>query len=180
MTTVNVSGLLREPPGATRDLALRDRYQSLGSDLELAGPLDGRLRLHRTNRGILVQGWVEAPMRRTCARCLDAYVEPVRVTLAEEYLPSVDPTSGAPLPTPAADEGVQRVNGHHEIDLSVTLHDEFSLAEPMHPLCRADCPGLCPGCGRRLDVGSCDCAVAELDPRLAVLARLSSADLRRD
>ncbi len=28
----------------------------------------------------------------------------------------------------------------------------------MHPLCRPDCPGLCPGCGRHLDVGSCDCA----------------------
>ena len=176
MTLLNVAGLLREAPGTSRVVPLRDRYQSLGSDLELAGPLDGSLRLHRTNRGIMVQGWVEAPVRRTCARCLDGYVEPVRVTITEEYLPGVDPVSGEPIRASAADDQVQRVTDHHEIDLSVALHDEFALAEPMHPLCRPDCPGLCPGCGRRLDVGSCQCAATEVDPRLAVLGRLLEPD----
>ncbi len=175
MTLLNVAGLLREAPGATREVPLRDRYQALGADLELAGPLDGALRLHRTNRGILVQGWVEAPVRRTCARCLDGYVEPVRVTFAEEYLPSVDPNTGHPAPVSSTDAEVQRIDAHHQIDLTVTLHDEFALAEPMHPLCRPACPGLCAACGRRLDVGQCNCVTAEVDPRLAVLGRLLDA-----
>jgi len=50
------------------------------------------------------------------------------------------------------------------------------LTEPMHPLCRPDCAGLCPGCGRRMDVGSCACEVVEADPRLAILARLLDPD----
>ncbi len=171
MTSINVAGLLRQTPGAVRQLRLRDRYLSLGPDLELAGPLDGDLRLLRTNRGILVRGTIEAPVRRTCARCLDPYVEAVRVDIAEEYLPTVDPEHGTPLEAPAADETALPIDARHQLDLTSVMHDELALAEPMHPLCRPDCRGLCPGCGRRLDVGSCDCASEQLDPRLQVLAR---------
>jgi uncharacterized protein len=174
----NVAGMLQETPGATREVALRDRYLAVGPDVELAGPVDGTLRLQRTNRGILLRGSVQAPLRRTCSRCLDAYVETVHLELAEEYLPSLHPLRGVPLPPPAADEEALRIDSQHQIDLTPVLHDELALTEPMHPLCRPDCPGLCPGCGRHLDVGSCDCISEEPDPRLAALARL--LDLPRD
>ncbi len=97
MTAVNVAGLLHEVPGATRDLRLRDHYVALGPDVELAGPIDGTLRLQRTNRGILVRGALTAPLRRTCARCLEPFVEEVEVPIAEEFLPTLDPTTGEPM-----------------------------------------------------------------------------------
>jgi uncharacterized protein len=172
MTAFNVAGLLREPPGSVRAFRLRDRYVSLGSDVELAGPLDGDLRMQRTNRGILVRGGLDAPVRRTCARCLEPFVEPVHVTVSEEYLPSIDPESGRALPEPPLDEPVQLIDPHHEIDLAGVLRDEFALSEPMHPLCRPDCPGLCAECGQRLDHRHAAHESAELDPRLAGLARL--------
>lgn len=178
MILFNVATMLQEAPGAIREVALRDRYLSVGSDVELAGPVDGIVRLQRTNRGILLRGTVEAPLRRTCARCLEPYVETVSLQLAEEYLPTVDPVRGAPLPPPASDEEALAIDAQHQIDLTPVLHDELALTEPMHPLCRPDCPGLCSGCGRRLDIGSCDCAEYEPDPRLAALARL--LDLPRD
>ncbi len=172
MILFNVATMLQEAPGAIREVALRDRYLAVGSDVELAGPIDGIVRLQRTNRGILLRGTVEAPLRRTCARCLEPYVETVSLQLAEEYLPTVDPVRGAPLPAPAPDEEALAIDAQHQIDLTPVLHDELALTEPMHPLCRPDCPGLCSGCGRHLDVGSCDCVEDEPDPRLAVLARL--------
>ena len=172
MIMFNVAGMLQEPPGATREVALRDRYLSVGADVELAGPVDGTIRLQRTNRGILLRGSVDAPVRRTCSRCLDAFVETVHVQLAEEFLPTVDPHRGVPLPPPASDEEAMPIDAQHQVDLTPILHDELALSEPMHPLCRADCPGLCPGCGRHMDVGSCDCAADEPDARLAALARL--------
>jgi uncharacterized protein len=71
----------------------------------------------------------------------------------------------------AADADVSRIDEHHEIDLAALLADELALAEPMHPLCRPDCPGLCPGCGGRLEEGGHEGhVVAEVDPRLAALA----------
>ncbi len=172
MITFNVAGLLREPPGAVRDYRLRDRYVSLGPDVELAGPISGLIRMQRTNRGILVRGSIEAEVRRTCARCLEPFVEPARIEVSEEYLPSLDPGSGAPLPAPERDEAVRTIDEHHEIDLTEVLREEFALAEPMHPLHSPDCPGLCPECGARLDERHQPHAEAEIDPRLAALARL--------
>ena len=172
MIGFNGAGLLQEPPGATREVVLQDRYLSLGSDVELAGPVDGKVRLQRTNRGILLRGFIDAPVRRTCSRCLDPFVETVHLQLAEEFLPTVDPVRGVALPPPAHDEDALAIDAQHQIDLAPVVHDELILSEPMHPLCRPDCPGLCPGCGRHMDVGTCDCATDEPDPRLAALARL--------
>jgi uncharacterized protein len=172
MTSFNVAGLLREPPGTYRDYHLRDQYVTLGPDLELAGPIDLDLRLQRTNRGILASGSATAPLRRTCARCLDAYVDQVTVPIEEEFLPTVDPDSGAPLASPADDEQALSIDEHHEILLDPVLHDELVLSEPMHPLCSPDCPGLCSVCGERLSSGPHDHGPPEVDPRLAGLARL--------
>ena len=172
MIVLNVAGLLQEAPGATREVILRDRYLALGADVELAGPIDGKVRLQRTNRGILLRGFVDAPVRRTCSRCLDPFVETVHLDLAEEFLPTVDQLRGVALPPPAPDEAALQIDAQHQIDLTPVVHDELILSEPMHPLCRPDCPGLCPGCGRHMDVGTCDCATDEPDPRLAALARL--------
>lgn len=173
MTAFNLAGLLHEPPGAVRDVRLRDRYVSLGTDVELAGPLDADLRLQRTNRGILARGEIRASLRRTCARCTDAYVEDVAVNIDEEFLPSIDPDSGAPVPLAAGEEETTvRIDEHHEIDLDSVFHDELALTEPMHPLCRPDCPGLCSECGQRLDSGSHAHGGDAIDPRLAGLAAL--------
>jgi uncharacterized protein len=173
MISFNVAGLLHEPPGSVRDARLRDRYVTLGTDVELAGPLDADLRLQRTNRGILVRGNVRAPLRRTCARCTDAFVEEVRVDVDEEFLPSIDPVSGTPVVLEVGEaEASLRIDEHHEINLDSVFHDELALTEPMHPLCRPDCPGLCVECGQRLDTGDHAHGADEIDPRLAGLAAL--------
>lgn len=177
MTSINVAGLLHETPGATRDVRLRDHYLSLGPDVELAGPLDADLRLQRTNRGILVRGRVRAPLRRICARCTDPFVEEVAADVEEEFLPSVDPVTGQPVAVEAGEaEGAHRIDDHHEIQLDPILRDELVLTEPMVPLCRPDCPGLCPECGERLDRGDHGHGGGEIDPRLAGLAALLPDD----
>jgi uncharacterized protein len=169
----NVAGLLHEPPGATREIHLRDHYASLGPDVELAGPLDANLHLQRTNRGILVRGDLRASLRRTCARCTDPFVEDVQVNVSEEFLPTLDPSSGAPIQAEEGDdEATLRINEHHEIQLDGVFHDELVLTEPMFPLDRPDCPGLCPVCGEKLDRGDHSHGGDEIDPRLAGLAAL--------
>jgi uncharacterized protein len=176
MIAFNVAGLLREPPGAVRDYRLRDRYLSLAPDVELSGPLNGTLRLQRTNRGILVRGRVEGDVRRTCGRCLEAYVEPAAIDVSEEYLPSIDPDSGAALPGPDSDESVRAIDEHHELDLTPVFREEFALTEPMHPLCRPDCEGLCAECGAPLRGDHRRHEADEIDPRLAGLARFLERD----
>ena len=172
MTAFNVAGLLHEPPGATREIRLRDHYVTLGPDVELAGPIDADLRLHRTNRGILVRGELAATLRRTCSRCTDPFVEEVRIPIGEEFLPTVDPLTGAPIQVDPDDGETPRIDEHHEIELDTVFHDELSLTEPVFALCRPDCPGLCPTCGADLQTGSCDCTPEVRDERWAVLDQL--------
>ena len=172
MTAFNLAGLLHEPPGSTREIRLRDHYLTLGPDLELAGPIDADLRLQRTNRGVLLRGELRASLRRTCARCTDAFVEEVRVPLSEEFLPSVDPISGAPIAGDAEDAEVPRIDDHHQIELDPVFREELSLTEPIFPLCRPDCEGLCPECGERLAGRTHEHAAEDVDPRLAALAAL--------
>ena len=176
MTAFNVAGLLREPAGASRLVRLRDHYVTLGPDVELAGPIDLDLQLLRTNRGIFARGNVSASLRRICSRCADPFVDEGTVAIAEEYVPSVDLETGAPLSIAEHDERALSITAQHEIELDPVLHDEFALTEPMHPLCRPDCPGLCPECGERLEAGHRVHAEAETDPRLAPLARLLRGD----
>jgi uncharacterized protein len=176
MTAFNVAGLLREPAGRVRDYRLRDRYLSLAPDVELAGPLNGTLRLQRTNRGILVRGHMEADVRRTCGRCLEPYVEAAAIDVSEEYLPSVDPATGAALPGPESDEAVRAIDEHNELDLTPVFREEFALTEPMHPLCRPDCEGLCPECGEPLRGDHRRHEADAIDPRLAGLARFLERD----
>ena len=42
-------------------------------------------------------------------------------------------------------------------------------------LCREDCKGLCPKCGKNLNLGPCGCG-KETDPRFAVLEQLLDKD----
>ena len=74
-------------------------------------------------------------MRRTCARCLEAFVELAGIHISEEFLPSIDPDTGAPVERDPDDASTLLIDDHHEIDLTSVIREEFALTEPMHPLC---------------------------------------------
>jgi uncharacterized protein len=164
----NVAGLLADEPGADRVYDVDDVTIDLGEDLTLAQPIAGRVRLLRTNRGILASADLHAALDLECSRCLRDVVFPVDVRLQEEYLPALDLATGRPLPTDDEPD-VARLTDHHELDLEGPVRDAIILAEPIAPLCRPDCPGLCIVCGGRLDEGSHDHPDDDIDPRLEAL-----------
>jgi uncharacterized protein len=164
----NVAGLLGEAPGADRDYAVARVEIDLGEDLRLAEPIEGRVRLIRTNRGILAAADLYAALALECSRCLRDVAHGVEVRFQEEYLPSLDLITGRPLPTDDEPD-VARLNDHHELDLETPVREALQLAEPIAPLCRPDCPGLCVTCGGRLDEGAHDHPDDDIDPRLEAL-----------
>jgi uncharacterized protein len=161
----NVAGLLAEDPGAERILPIDVPFIDLGEDLRLSRPITGRVRLIRTNRGILARADLATGLDLACSRCLREIDEPVDLHLAEEYLPALDLATGRPLPLDDEPD-VERLNDHHELDLEPVVRDAIFLAEPIAPVCRPDCPGLCIVCGLRLDEGVHDHPDDEIDSRL--------------
>jgi uncharacterized protein len=103
-----------------------------------------------------------------CSRCLKAITTPLDLRILEEYLPSLDLASGQPVITTDEPDAL-RLTDHHELDLEEPVRDAIILAEPIAPLCRPDCPGLCIVCGEPLETGDHDHPDDDLDPRLAAL-----------
>ena len=167
----NVAALLTEPPGSTRDYLVAGVVIDLGEDLRLADPIGGRVRLSRTNRGLIVQADLETSLDTQCSRCLREIEVPLQVHIEEEALPSLDLGTGLPLDV-SAEPDTLRLTDHHELDLEQTVREAILLAEPIAPLCEPDCPGLCAVCGERMTDRPHDHGEDAIDPRLEVLRSL--------
>lgn len=170
MLSYNVAGLLRSTPGTVRTYPVRLPTLEIAPDLKLAAPVEGEVRLSRTGRSILARAHLVTAFEETCSRCLVPLSAPVAVEVDEEALPSIDLLTGAPLDLTAEPDAL-RLDEHHELDLSEPVREAISLAEPIHPLCRPDCRGLCETCGADLneDPAHRHDEIA-IDPRLAALA----------
>lgn len=163
-----LAGLLAEPPGSERRYEVHGATTPLPDDLHLAEPIDGRVRVIRSNRGVVVDAELSTVIAGICSRCLRDIGSPVRVVIREEALPSIDIASGRPVDRDTEPE-VTRLTDHHELDLGTLAAEAISLAEPIAPLCEAACPGLCITCGERLGPGHAAHDDDHVDPRLAAL-----------
>jgi uncharacterized protein len=119
----------------------------------------------RTNRGILVTGKLETDIELTCARCLSQFRKQLTLELEEEYFPTIDVLTGAPVAVPDDEPGAFTIDENNILDLGEAIRQYSLLTIPMKPLCREDCPGFCPTCGANLNVVSCDCPRTGGDPR---------------
>jgi DUF177 domain-containing protein len=164
----NVAGLLGDAVGADRTYDIADVRIELPDELVLSAPIAGHVRLERENRGILATARLTTALAGECARCLRPVSTPIEIALDEEYLPTIDLATGKPLATDEEPEAL-RLTDHHEVDLEPSVRDAISLAEPIAPLDRPDCPGLCIVCGLPLDEGTHDHPDDDIDPRLEAL-----------
>jgi len=146
---INVSQLLKERIGSTRS------YEVNGEE---NFPYKGKVVLIRTDKGILVEGTFVTSVGAVCSRCLCDFDEELPINFEEEFLQQ-------------REEGTFFIDEYRQIDLSEVARQYTLLAEPMKPLCRKDCAGLCAQCGKNLNTGACHCK-KEIDPRLAVLTSL--------
>jgi uncharacterized protein len=172
----NVAGLIGEPVGSVRDYAVEGVTIDPGEELRLARPIDGLVHLARTNRGLLIDAGFTTALAMECARCLREVEVPIEIEVREEAVPSVDLHSGLPVAPEEGEADLLRLTDHHELDLEQTVREGIQLAEPIAPLCREDCPGLCPVCGERLEEGSHDHPDDDIDPRLEALKSFRPAE----
>ena len=166
---INVSQLLKEPIGGTRHHELTEMV-----DIDNNGRsrlVHAKVDLLRTQRGILVRAVMQTEVELECSRCLSTFDHPVTLKIEEEFIPTIDIITGANLP-PAEDPGAFIVDEHQVIDLTEAIRQYAVLAEPIKPLCREDCPGLCQTCGRNLNLGPCDCPPPVTDERWEKLVKL--------
>jgi uncharacterized protein len=161
MLTFDVSSLLKAPLGKSLSLDIDDGPQVL-EDLEVDF-LRGSVQATRVKKGIFVQGIVKSQLRLECVRCLEPFVFPVTLELAEMFRkPGIDIRPGA----------IYAVSEDGELDLAPLIRELAWLAIPIKHLCDPKCKGLCPHCGVNLNEEPCQCEEIRIDPRLAPLKEL--------
>jgi uncharacterized protein len=165
---INVAQLLKEPIGSKREYKVDEVVNITEGDSRVRGEVG----LTRTDRGVLVEGTLNTAVQVSCGRCLAMFNYPLTFKLEEEYYPVIDVVTGSPVALPD-EPGYFTIDERHSLDLTEAIRQYGLTALPMKPLCREDCAGLCPECGKNLNLGPCGCPTPEVDPRWAKLAELT-------
>jgi uncharacterized protein len=156
----NVAQLLKSAVGTDREYTVEDeRHPST----EIASPVQGTVRLMRTDSGILAMGHFQTAVWYTCSRCVDRSSQDIEFELDEEFTPSVDIDNGGRIQP--RDDGGFTLTDMHELDLAEPVRQYAILELSLNPLCSPSCRGLCSQCGANLNTTDCGCDVTKADPR---------------
>ncbi|MFQ6020034.1 MAG: DUF177 domain-containing protein, partial [Dehalococcoidia bacterium] len=106
-------------------------------------------------------------------RCLTDVHYRLALEFQEEYLSTVDINTGLALPVDTDGDNFL-IDAEFSLDLGEALRQYKVVGEPAKPLCKPECRGLCPSCGRNLNLGPCACP-AEQDDRWEALVGLGDS-----
>ena len=122
-----------------------------GLDVSLKEPVvvGGRLQAISDGR-FYWQGTATTVIQSECRRCLTPVSTPLSLEIGALFTQDPeavdDPDSYAVAPDAT------------EVDVTPAVREELLLAAPRYAVCREDCRGLCPQCGKDLNSGPCGCA----------------------
>jgi uncharacterized protein len=152
MLQIDLRELAQGPVETRADLPGNDPLFE-GLDGVLAEPVRVAGRLQDAGEGRFYwRGSLTTRIAAECRRCLT----PVSVSVAAEVdaLFCRDPDAlEDPNSYPLASDATQ-------IDVRLAVREELLLAAPRWVVCRDDCRGLCPRCGKDLNASSCGCPPA--------------------
>ncbi|MDI6740108.1 MAG: DUF177 domain-containing protein [Candidatus Edwardsbacteria bacterium] len=143
-------------------------------ELPGCGPVRGELTVEKNREIVLVTGSLEFTADQSCSRCLKIFPRTFRQEIDLCYRPSAAPRHGKDHEDElSADDLITIVYKKNEIDLWPEIREAALLALPLKPLCREQCKGICPSCGRDLNAKECECREDRTDPRWEKLKKLT-------
>ena len=154
-----------EIPGESKDL---DCSINLGG-IEIGGvnpfetPVLVKGRVENRLGVVTISYTAEYRMHYLCDRCLSDEYRDNKMSF--EHILLNDPNAAG-----ASDDYI--LTEGNSLDLDELVVSDILLELPTKLLCKDDCKGLCPSCGKNLNVGGCDCETKTVDPRLEVLRQL--------
>jgi len=173
-----VSELEQEP--IEFDVELPPGSIDFGEEAKQAGPLEsaGRAEVIHEHRGpkdivvdIRLKGRYQGQFEVPCARC----VEPVEIPLKADFDLIFRPIGVDAGSAERSISAPETEIGYYQKDsllLEDVLREQVLLSLPVRTLCKADCKGLCPRCGKNRNLEACTCEEGPTDPRWEALAGL--------
>jgi len=137
------------------------------------GPVAWRGQVVFADPGYFLRARLSYEQTLSCNRCLKPIVERAESDVELMILVERHPEPGGEHALREKDLGVLYLEDER-LETDPILIEQLQLNIPMKPLCRPDCPGLCPICGADRNAGACSCEESSVDPRWAALAELKS------
>ena len=128
-------------------------------------PAPAELAVTRASSGTVLELALDVTLAGPCFRCLTDAELPVSLRLREYEATK-----------PESDDERTEYLDDDRVDLSAWAHDAIALALPDKILCRPDCAGLCPVCGKDLNAEPHEHEVETVDPRWAALESLRESE----
>ena len=144
----------------------------LGTEVRQASALEtqGRATLveeHQAGRAVIrdvrLVGGFATRVELRCARCLEPVFRDLKADFDLLYRPA-GTVEGHEVSIREADTEIGFFKGEG-VELEDVLREQVLLAVPVKAVCREDCRGLCPHCGKNLNAEACQCHPEEQDPR---------------
>ncbi len=169
--------LIRVQDLELRNLEFDEAYQpgviDFVPDVQQVGPLNakGRAELVVEHRGhrqdvedIRLVGRLDTKLEVPCARCLEPVTQTVNREFDLLYRPQGVDRKGDEVSISEAETEIGYYQGEGLL-LEDVLREQVLLSTPVKSICREDCKGLCPHCGRNLNQEQCSCEQHPSDPR---------------
>lgn len=157
---------IKNEPGSTLafEVSLDLSELSFGGGCHAAAPVEAAGTVRNTAGVLVLTGELRTTLSGVCDRCARDVTRPMQIPLHAVLVSELTSEDGEEDPWYFLLDG-------NEANLSEIVTTAFVLEMDAQFLCSEDCKGLCPRCGRDLNLGPCDCR-PEPDSRLAVLKQL--------
>ena len=140
-------------------------------DFDFESPLLSEVKIWKANQSVLMKGKVETNLRLQCVRCLREFSYPLSSTFELTLHPIKEAALGEETEL-ETDEMESSFFEGGEVHLSEIACEQIFLEIPYQPLCQEDCKGLCPVCGKDLNLSACECTKEEFGTGFSALKKL--------
>lgn len=106
-------------------------------------PVKSKVQARMTHEGeIIFTGRVATVITYQCGRCLEFFDKSVDLDFQQVVTPD-----------------------QLDVDITPEIRETLLIDLPVRAICRENCKGICPTCGKNLNNFSCECAPAPVDTR---------------
>lgn len=107
--------------------------------------------------GIVADFAVNFSVQFKCSRCLETYDSTCASEIHLVYVRGKDPYHDKEKVILRPDDIERVYYTGSQLDVAIGIREAIVLAIPIAPVCKEDCKGLCPVCGRSKNTYTCDC-----------------------
>ncbi len=153
-----------------------EEVKFLSEDIKILSPFKGVLELKKQGIEVKLTGFLQGKIELVCDRCLSEFGYKIKHKFEVLLKPVASLNVEGEKELQEEDMEVSFFENSW-IDFAGILREEIFLSVPYKKLCKKDCKGLCPVCGKNLNKSTCGCEVKKKESPFAVLKEIFKGKL---